>query len=120
MIQPARLVAEELRGTAAEADADDRKDGSQRKQDGVPIEHGAHPAGRVAQVLTGPQGDQRADDEALEAEDEKAAKDKARRKKERQAETERSNAKDAAKLKAQQSKPATPALSSNTTPRARW
>src|ERR1019366_1845494 len=64
------LVADEFVGAAAEADAGDGEDRGQREEDRVPIEHRADHAGRVGEILAGPQGDQRADDEALAAEDE--------------------------------------------------
>ena len=66
---PAGLVAEELVGAAAEADPGDAEDGGQDEKDGVPVDHGACPAGRVGEVLSGPEGYQRSDDDALEADD---------------------------------------------------
>src|SRR6185312_12080061 len=63
-----RLVAEELVGAAAQADAGDAEDDRQDVEDGVPVEHGARPAGRVGGVLAGPAEDERADEDEHEAE----------------------------------------------------
>src|SRR5580698_3244447 len=64
------LVADELVGTAAEADSRDAEDGGESEEERVPVEHGVDPTGRVGEVLAGPERDQGSDDEALEAEDE--------------------------------------------------
>ena len=64
------LVADEFVGAAAEADAGDAEDGGEGEEERVPIEHRVGEAGRVGEILAGPERDQRADDEALEAEDE--------------------------------------------------
>jgi hypothetical protein len=64
------LVADELVRSPAETDAGDTENSGEDEKDRVPIEHRAGETWRVGKILAGPQGDQRANDNALEAEDE--------------------------------------------------
>jgi hypothetical protein len=65
------LVAEEFLRTATEADTGNAEDSGEQEQKRVPVNHGAGKSGRIGEILSGPTGDQRADDDALEADDEK-------------------------------------------------
>ena len=57
---------------AAQLHAPEEADDGGSAGDGAPVEYGVQPAGRVRQILADPEdADQRGDDEALQADDEK-------------------------------------------------